>query len=372
MHSDIVVVGGGFAGLCASWLLSSSGCDVTVVERSETCRPCFKAEKLEPYQSRLMREFGLLAERRPLGPPIGEIGIRRGERRRVQSVGEQYGIRYHDTVNQIRRVVAERVPIRMGTVEDVQTGPDVQVVRLRDGSAIRARLVVLAAGGSALAERLGMRRRVVPGLRTLSLGFDVERTDGSEFTFRGFNFAPGRPERHRVNFLTLFRIDGVMRANLFTMWSPKEASVRELLDEPMRALRRLCPGLEQDTGALAVSGRVQAVPTTYHRLDGVERPGVVVVGEEFQSVSPATGTGLDKVLTDVAVLCRDHVPRWLGTPGMRAEKIARFYRDPAKRRIDERSRAEWAHSLNLTSRPRSARFRRYAWRARQALAGRVR
>ena len=170
-----------------------------------------------------------------------------------------------------------------------------------------------------------------------------------------------------MNFLTLFRIGGAMRANLFTMWSPKEARVREILQDPLLALRRLCPGVEHDTGELRIGSRVQAVPTSYHRLEGVQRPGVVVVGEEFQSVSPATGTGLDKVLTDVGVLCRRHVPEWMSTPGMGVDKIGRFYRDPAKRRIDERSRAEWAHSYDLTSRPQSARLRRYAWRARQVL-----
>ena len=365
MHSDIVVVGGGFAGLCASWLLSRSGHEVTAVERSSTCRPCFKAEKLEPYQSRLMREFGLLGERRPVGPPLEEIEMRRGGRRGTQHVGEQYGIRYHDTVNQLRRTVAGHVRIRTALVEEVTTGPDVQVVRMRDGSTLRARLVILAAGGSGLVERLGMRRKFVPRLRTLSLGFDVERADGTSFPFLGFNFSTARPERQRVNFLTLFRIDGEMRANLFTMWSPKDARVRELLDEPERALRQLYPGLERDTGKLRVSSRVQAVPTVYHRLVDAVRPGVVVVGEEFQSVSPATGTGLDKVLTDVAVLCREHVPEWLSTPGMGAEKTSRFYRDRTKRRVDERSRAEWTHSYNLTSRPRSARLRRYAWRARR-------
>ena len=371
MHSDVVVVGGGFAGLCASWLLSARGVEVTVVERTSSCRPCFKAEKLEPYQTRLMREFGLLQERRPATLPIREIGVRRGHVRPVRPVGEQYGIRYHDTVNRLKQVVSGRVPIRTATVDDVEIGRDVQVVRMRDGSSLRARLVVVAAGGTSLVERLGMPRQVVPRLRTLSLGFDVERADGTDFPFRGFNYVSGRPDRSEANFLTLFRIDGAMRANLFTMWSARQACVREFLDEPMRALRRLYPGLEQDTGDLRIAGRVQAVPTVYHRLGGVVRPGVVVVGEEFQSVSPATGTGLDKVLTDVAVLCRDHVPEWLSTPGMGREKIARFYRDPTKRRIDERSRAQWAHFDNLTSRPWSARLRRYAWRAQQVIRGRV-
>jgi 2-polyprenyl-6-methoxyphenol hydroxylase-like FAD-dependent oxidoreductase len=63
----------------------------------------------------------------------------------------------------------------------------------------------------------------------------------------------------------------------------------------------------------------------------------VLIGDAFQSVCPATGTGLSKVLTDVQRLCRGHVPGWLETPGMGAEKIAAFYRDPEKTSSDRRS-----------------------------------
>jgi 2-polyprenyl-6-methoxyphenol hydroxylase-like FAD-dependent oxidoreductase len=371
VHTDTVVVGGGFAGLCAAWVLGTRGCDVVVVERSPACRPCFKAEKLEPYQSRLLREFGLLQERRPASEPIIEIGERRGAHCRSLAVGEQYGMRYHDTVNRMRRVVSERVEVRDGLVEAIENGPDRQLVRLRDGSTLRARLVILAAGGTgSLVRDLGMRRKEETRLRTLSLGFDLRRADGGDFPFRGFNYVPGHAERHRVNLLTLFRIDGAMRANLFTGWSPRDARVREFLEAPLRSLGSICPGLDRDTGRMELDGRVQAVPTIYHRLEAVIQPGVAVIGEEFQSVSPATGTGLDKVLTDVAVL-REHVPEWLATPGMGVEKIARFYQDPLKRRIDERSRAEWVHSHNRTFRPRTARLRRLSWRVGNVLTGRL-
>jgi hypothetical protein len=37
-----------------------------------------------------------------------------------------------------------------------------------------------------------------------------------------------------------------------------------------------------------------------------------------------------------------HVPRWLATPGMGAEKIAQFYDDPVKQAADARS-ASLAH-----------------------------
>lgn len=371
VEAETIVVGGGFAGLCAAWALSSRGHEVTVVERTATCRPCFKAEKLEPYQTQLLRELGLLHARSPSTEPILEIGERRGDRLRTRDVGEQYGIRYHETVNRLRSLVETRATVREGLVDAIENGPDTQLVRLRGGATLRARLVILAAGGAGpLALDLGMRRRHAPGLRTLSLGFDLRRADGNEFAFRGLNYRPREQRRHQVNFLTLFRIDGSMRANLFTMWAPREARVREFLDAPLRALDHVCPGLERDTGPLEVEGKVQAVPTAYYRLENVVQPGVVVIGEEFQSVSPATGTGLDKVLTDVSVLCREHVPEWLSTRGMGAEKIARFYDDPLKRRIDERARAEWVHSYNRTFRPRTARLRRLAWRAGRALATR--
>lgn len=62
--------------------------------------------------------------------------------------------------------------------------------------------------------------------------------------------------------------------------------------------------------------------------------GVVMIGDALQSVCPATGTGLSKVLNDVALLCEDYAPTWLRLTDLPESTIAQFYRDPRKGACD--------------------------------------
>jgi hypothetical protein len=65
------------------------------------------------------------------------------------------------------------------------------------------------------------------------------------------------------------------------------------------------------------------------------------------------------VLTDVERLCNVHIPRWLASPGMGADKIASFYADPVKRACDESSAARSFHLRSLST------DEGLAWRARR-------
>jgi 2-polyprenyl-6-methoxyphenol hydroxylase-like FAD-dependent oxidoreductase len=243
-------------------------------------------------------------------------------------------------------------------------------VVLGDGRVLSARLVVVATGpNETLTASLGMRRREGrPALQTQSFGFDLARVDGRPFPFDGCNVR-GRPG-DGVDFVTLFRIGATMRVNLFTVWDADDPRGREVVAAPVATLEQLFPGLTAHTGPLLATGRVQACPTHHHRLEGVEQSGVVVVGDAFQTVSPATGTGLDKVLTDVDVLCRDHLPRWLATPGMGPDKVAAFYADPRKRRVDRRSHQEWLHAQERVLRPRREAVRSVPWKLSRLVGAR--
>jgi hypothetical protein len=74
-----------------------------------------------------------------------------------------------------------------------------------------------------------------------------------------------------------------------------------------------------------------------------------VIGDSFQTSCPAAGTGVSRLLIDVDPLCNVHLPRWLATPGMGAEKIAQFYDDPAKQAADTRASnlADYRRSLTI-------------------------
>ena len=65
-----------------------------------------------------------------------------------------------------------------------------------------------------------------------------------------------------------------------------------------------------------------------------------MIGEAYQSVSPATGTGLSKCLTDIHVLLR-HLAMWRQHDCVPGSAIDAFYQDPEKVAADDRSRDGW-------------------------------
>ena len=74
----------------------------------------------------------------------------------------------------------------------------------------------------------------------------------------------------------------------------------------------------------------------------------MLVGDAFETTCPVSGTGTDKVFTDVERLCNVHIPDWLATDGMDASKIAAFYDDPVKKACDEWATAKAHHFRSVS------------------------
>ena len=73
------------------------------------------------------------------------------------------------------------------------------------------------------------------------------------------------------------------------------------------------PRLRRITGEFGVAGDVKIRPADLYVSTGYRQPGIVLVGDAFATTCPVTGTGTDKVFTDVAQLCNVHIPAWLAT-----------------------------------------------------------
>ncbi len=108
------------------------------------------------------------------------------------------------------------------------------------------------------------------------------------------------------------------------------------------------PRLRKLTGDFAVAGTIKIRPADLYATRDYLQPGIVLVGDAFATSCPAAGTGAGKVFTDVERLCNVHIPRWLSSDGMAADKIASFYIDPVKRACDAHSIAK-AYSLRSLS-----------------------
>ncbi len=100
------------------------------------------------------------------------------------------------------------------------------------------------------------------------------------------------------------------------------------------------PGLRKLIGDFEVTDRIQIRPVDLYATRGHRQPGVVLLGDAFGTSCPAAGTGARKALTDAERLCNIHIPHWLATPGMGADKISDFYDDPVKQACDEASLAK--------------------------------
>lgn len=336
---DVAIVGAGLAGASAAALLARKGVRVALIDSHESYPRCFKAEKIEPDQAQLFRKLGLLEGLLPFASRIHEVkSARNGRVIRVLHF-EQYGIFYQDMVNGVRGQLPPSVTWITARVRDISPGLDVSRVTLVGGETLTARLVVLACGtGGNLHAGLGLNKHMINAVHSFTIGFNIARDDEEAFPFDSLTYYPNGPHA-RIAYLTLFPIRDVMRANLFVYRAPGEEWVSRFRKDPDGELVRALPGLTQAAGPFRVASKLEMCPVDLYRVDGQIKAGLVVIGDASQSVCPATGTGLSKVLTDVDALC-DCVPEWLATPGMSAEKITRYYGERRRKACDAQSLQE--------------------------------
>ena len=340
--TDIVIAGGGLAGATAAAMLGRAGCGVTLVDPHAVYPPDFRAEKIDGTQARILRRTGLADAVLRAATQDGECWVARCGRLLEKRPGDQHGIRYDALVNTLRGQIPENVDFIPGKVADITTG-DRPIVTLSNGETIAARLVVVANGlNRGLREKLGMRTRMISKCHSIMLGFDLKPADRA-FAFPALTWY-GEHFGDRTAYLTLFPIGATMRANLCVYRPLDDPWLRRFRDAPRDTLMALMPGLARITGAFEIPAPVQIRPADLYVTTGVRQAGIVLVGDAFATSCPAAGTGTGKVFNDVERLCNVHVPRWLATPGMGAEKIAAFYDDPVKTAYDEHS-AEKAFDL---------------------------
>lgn len=368
--ADIILIGGGLAGATAAAVLARQGVRVMLVDRQRTYPACFKAEKIEPDQTELFKKFDLMDafKAHTTGGIHHVLVAQNGKVLRVEQ-REQFGVLYQDMVNAVRAVMPSSVTLKIGRVQDIETEGELPVVTLQNGEQHRARLVALAAGtGGDLHSRLGMHKRMVQSELSVAFGFTIAQPDGQPFPFDAVTYYPDGCSG-QIAYLTLFRIGTTMRANLFTFWPLNSDVTRVFVRDARRELLRLFPKLTRVIGDFEVVSRVETGRIDLYRMEQVERPGVVLLADAFQSVCPSTGTGLSKVLTDVDVLCHDCLPMWLATPGIDATKLSMFYENPRKRAVDDASLYGALHNRHLGTRNgpfwRAQRVRR-RWTIRAA------
>jgi 2-polyprenyl-6-methoxyphenol hydroxylase-like FAD-dependent oxidoreductase len=136
--------------------------------------------------------------------------------------------------------------------------------------------------------------------------------------------------------------------------------LQEMRRAPVETLHAWLPRLRKITGEFTVEGDIKIRPADLHVTSGYRQAGVVLVGDAFKTTCPVTGTGTDKVFTDVERLCNVHIPNWLATDGMGGDKIGAFYDDPVKTACDAWSTAK-AYNFRSVSIDNALYWRAQRW-----------
>lgn len=348
--ADIAIVGGGLAGSLAAAVLARAGHRVALVDKRAVYPDEFRVEKIGGHQLEMFRRLGFIAGLESVASPYDRVlNIREGKVVDV-SAGQAYGLPYADLVAMARGQIPDPSSLIVDEVTAVNCSDDVQHIELASGRRVTARLVVLATGmAGALGYKLGIKRRVLAERHSVSFGFTIARRDGAPFDFEALT-CYGERTADGIDYLSLFPVRAGMRANLFMFRDPTDPVMRELRRDTEATLLRMLPGLQPYLGDFHVTDRVQNWVMDLSVVEGHLQPGVVLIGDAFQTNCPAAGTGVARLLVDVERLCTEHAPRWLATPGMGTEKISQFYSDPDKLSADQQSLKMARFRQALTSR----------------------
>lgn len=335
-YTDIAIIGGGLAGSTAAAMLGRAGISAVLVDPHETYPFDFRVEKIsgDEQVGRFYRT-GIAESVLRSATHDGENWIARFGYLLDRKPSRQYGIMYDALVGAVRAEIAAPAGIIYAKAVEVATSAERQQVTLSNGETISARLVVLANGLSVgLRRNLNIERKILSAGHSISVGFDIVPVGRTEFDFPALTYF-GERAGHRVPYVTLFPIGSRMRANLFAYRELDDPWLREMRRHPAETMDAALPRLRRIIGDYAVAGDVRIRPADVYVSTGHRQAGVVLVGDAFAATCPVTGTGTDKVFTDVAQLCNVHIPAWLATEGMGEDKIAAFYDDPVKRACDD-------------------------------------
>lgn len=314
-------------------MLARAGYDVVLVDPHPTYPPDFRCEKLDQSQIEILKNTGLADTVLAVATPNRNLWVARFGHLVEKLKGAQCGIFYDTLVNAIRGEVPAAAFVA-AKVASIKTGPQRQSVTLSTGEQISARLLVIANGlNIGLRHQIGVERKILSEAHSISIGFDLKPAGDAPFEFSALTYYPERSDS-RMAYLTLFPIGQSTRANLFVYRDMRDPWLSRFRDAPKQTMLTMIPKLEALTGPLEIDGQVKIRPVDLYVSEGYRQAGVVLVGDAFATSCPAAGTGAGKALMDVERLCNVHIPQWLATPGMGAEKITAFYDDPVKRAYD--------------------------------------
>ncbi len=332
--AHIAIIGAGLSGSLCAVVLARAGHRVTLIDKHSVYPKQFRVEKIVGRQIDLMRKLGVFDSIAGEATPFHDILNVRAGSIVDRNQDPHFGILYEDIVRIVRAQLPASVDLIIDDVRDIQTTPQTQQISLSSRGAIKADLIILATGvADSLRHKAGIGRRIIAEKQSISFGFTVAPKTKRTPAFQALTYY-GAGASNRIDYLSLFPVGGLLRANLFTFLDHEDLWIREFRRDPIARLFHALPGLSNFVGEIEPIDKVQNWVMDLSIAENVHQDGIVLVGDAFQTSCPAAGTGVTRLLTDIDRLCNVLIPQWVETPGMGKEKIKDFYSDPIKQATD--------------------------------------
>ena len=300
---DLIIVGGGPAGMMAGLLFARAGCSVTVLEKHGDFLRDFRGDTVHPSTLELLRELGLLDEFLKLPhDEVRTLTARVADRQitiadlshlPVQSrfVAMMPQWEFLDFLaDEARRYPTFNLRMEAEAVDLLYDGPRVTGVRLKDGEEMRARLTIAADGrGSILRDKAGLPKTdlgapidvlwfrlpkepspVNETGGTFGAGTLVVQIDRGDYWQCAYVVPKGAADDIRAKGIAVFRTDVAQAA----------------------------PELARVVATLEDWEQVKLLSVSLDRLDTWWRPGLLAIGDAAHAMSPVGGVGINLAVQD--------------------------------------------------------------------------
>ena len=298
---DLIVIGGGPAGVMAGLLFARSGCKVRILEKHADFFRDFRGDTVHPSTMEILDQLGMLD--RFLERPHSRV-----DRAEIRLAGRDWTIgdlSHLDTPApfiafmpqwdflDFLRTEASVFPgfeLSMNTPVDsiIEEGGAIAGVRLADGTELRAPLTIAADGRSSMARRSGLLEVETLGAPMDVLWFRVGKTSNRGGVLRG-SF-----ERGRLAVL-IDRGDYWQCALVIPKGGIDELKAKGL-DHIRSLIEEAAPDL--DLGEIDDWEDFHLLNVALDRLKRWHRPGLLAIGDAAHAMSPIGGIGINLAIQD--------------------------------------------------------------------------
>ena len=305
---NVIVVGGGPAGMMTGLLLARAGVPVTVLEKHKDFLRDFRGDTVHPSTLEIFHQLGLLEELLTIDHSrIDEIAVRvAGRELKMASFkGLPVAASYIAMMPQwdlldFIATQASRYPhftLRMAC-EATGLGFDgagrVDAVTTADGKVMPARLVIACDGRRSI-----LRKRAELPLEMLGAPMDVfwfrlEKTDAGQ---TGDSFGVLQPGK----FLVMIDRSSYFQCAYVFRKGQADTVRAQGIDALRDGLRDLIPHLEQSIADIDDWEKVKLLDVALDRLTRWYRPGLLAIGDAAHAMSPIGGVGINVAVQDAVM-----------------------------------------------------------------------